>query len=62
MSKTTKTNHYDGNGNKTEVSRTEYSDGSSKTVVRENPDPVFKGGVSSITKTDSSGNSKTKNY
>jgi hypothetical protein len=62
MAKVTKTNHYTSNGDRIETTRTSYSNGSSETWVRKNPDPVFRGGVVSSTKTDSKGNSKTTKY
>ena len=62
MSKTNVTNHYTSDGDRVETRTTTYNNGSSETWVRENPDPVFGGGVVSSTKTDSDGNSKTTKY
>jgi hypothetical protein len=62
MSHVKKTNHYTADGDRYETTTTSYSNGSSETWVRKNPDPIFKGGVVSSTKTDSKGNSKTTRY
>lgn len=62
MSKSTTTNHYTSDGDRIETTTTRYDNGASETWVRENPDPIFRGGVISSTKTDSDGNSKTTKY
>jgi hypothetical protein len=62
MTEVKKTNQYTSNGDRIETTTTKYGNGSSETWVRKNPDPIFKGGVISSTKTDSKGNSKTRKY
>ena len=62
MADVKKTNHYTSKGDRYETTKTTYGNGSSETWVRKNPDPIFRGGVVSSTKTDSKGNSKTTKY
>lgn len=62
MADVKKTNHYTSDGDRYETTITTYGNGASETWVRKNPDPIFRGGVVSSTKTDSKGNSKTTRY
>lgn len=63
MAKTSKTTHTTDNGDRYVTTKTDYDSGSSKSVTRKNPSSITGlGGVTSITKTDAKGNSRTKRY
>lgn len=58
------TKHKNGDGTWTEIKTTTFDSGGSKTVVKDITDRnlLYDGKITSVTRTDSDGNSETKRY